>query len=140
MESPQRRTPIRTTVGLPTRIAPSSLQRAQFDARRFGFKTLRAYLEALIKQGLVDDEHGGDGRLGQFASAEPALLPTLIGHRTVRALEALSDRIDAGDDVALLEADLRALRRDVAVTLSKLHAAYEREVDARDERLLSEDL
>ena len=133
----RRNQPRRSYASLSTQIEPSLLEKAKRDARADGFKTQREYIEALITNGLPRD---AGGRLGQFVSAEPALLPTLLGHRTVRALEAISDRIDAGEDVGTLEADLRDIRRDVAATLAKLHVAYEREVDARDERLLSDEL
>lgn len=134
----RRRPPNRTTVNVPTQIAPALVWQAQADARASGFKTLRAYLEVLITQGLSaesDDDVGG--RRGQFLSAAPALLPTLLGHRTVRALEALTDRIDGGEDVGTLETELRSLRTEIVGALLELRGDYEREIDARDERLLS---
>jgi len=133
----RRNPPRRSYAALNTQIEPLLLEKIKHDTRVRGYKTQRLYLEALIANGLPDDV---GGRRGQFLSAAPALLPTLLGHRTVRALEALSDRIDAGEEVGTLEADLREIRKDVAAALSELHVAYEREVDARDERVLSGDL
>ena len=115
-----------------TRIAPSSLAKLKADALRYGFKTERAYLEALIEAGLPDDAAGVPER---FESVVPAQLPTLLGHRAVVALQAVTDRLDADEALEPIAEDLRAIRKDVTALLLRLHAGYDREIDAREARL-----
>lgn len=122
----------RTTINVPLRIAPAAIAKLRHDAQISGFKTTRAYLEALIEAGLPED---AIGLPEQFASAELARLPTLLGHRLVLALDAVRDRIDAGDDLRPLEDLIRPTIQQVADHLYALHGAYERECDAKDERL-----
>jgi hypothetical protein len=121
----------RTTVPLSITVAPRFVEKLKSDALRRGFKTARAYLEALIDLGVPDDEIGLPQ---QFESVLPTQLPALLGHRTVLALEAVKDRIDAGEEMEPIAAELRAIRRDVANALLKSVPAYNREVDAREAR------
>ena len=55
-------------------------------------------------------------------------------HRTVAALEAVADRVRAGEDVGSLERDLTALRREIGEHLFALRRDYDREVELRDAR------
>ena len=130
----------RTTVPIPTNILPAMIRRAKIDAERSGYKTLRAYLEALIEQGLANDENttGAKKPTLSLAAAYPssawALGPAVLIHRTVRALEAVAERARAGDDVGTLERDLTALRREISEHLLTLRQDYDREVEDRDAR------
>jgi hypothetical protein len=118
------------------------LQRARADSERAGFRTLRAYLEALIAQGLVVDPDESplepDAQTQSLAAAYPssawALGPTILGNRLVVAIETLSERIRAGEEVGTLERDLASLRREIVEHLVGLRHDYDREVEARDRR------
>ncbi len=134
----------RTSVPITTNIRPEMLQRARVDSERAGFRTLRAYLEALIAQGLVADDIDDTGtnepneQTKSLAAAYPssawALGPAILGNRLVLAVEALTQRIQAGEDVGTLEHDLTLLRRDVVEHLIGLRRDYDREVELRDRR------
>jgi hypothetical protein len=138
----ERKPPVRTTVPVPTNILPEMLERAKADADRAGFRSLRAYLEALIARGLVAHEDrepdGPDEQTQTLAAAYPssswALGPTILMHRTVAAIEALAERARNGEDVAALRADLMSLRWEIGQNLLALRADYDREVQARDAR------
>jgi hypothetical protein len=137
-----RKPPVRTTVPVPTNIRPEMIERAKADADRTGFRSLRAYLEALIAQGLVAEEDAEanppDEQTLTLAAAYPssawALGPTILMHRTVSALEALADRTRAGEDVDALRADLVSLRWEIGQHLLALRGDYDHEVAARDAR------
>jgi len=143
-ERQRRKPPVRTTVPVTTNIRPELLQRARVDSERAGFRTLRAYLEALIAQGFVADDRDDSGpnepneQTQSLAAAYPssawALGPTILGHRLVLAIEALTERTRAGENVGTLEHDLAALRRDVVEHLIGLRRDYDREVELRDRR------
>lgn len=134
----------RTSVPITTNIRPEMLQRARVDSERAGFRTLRAYLEALIAQGLVADDGDDTGpnepneQTKSLAAAYPsaawALGPAILGNRLVLAVEALTQRIQAGEDVGTLEHELTLLRRDVVEHLIGLRRDYDREVELRDRR------
>lgn len=137
--------PNRTTVAVGTHVRPEILERAKADADRAGYRTLRAYLEALIAQGLVVDEDASeeetpkpDEHTKALAAAYPSsawgLAPTVIAHHVVQALAALAPRIGAGEDVGSLEHDLTALRREIAEHLVALRRDYDCEVELRDQR------
>jgi hypothetical protein len=51
-----RKRPNRSTVDVPIQIGPQFLVALKADADRAGYRTQRAYLEALIAQGLVLEE------------------------------------------------------------------------------------
>ncbi len=115
------------------------------DAEREGFRSLRAYLEALIAQGLVGERDVAgsaqpepDEQTKALAAAYPssawALGPTILIHRTVVALEAVAERTRAGEDVGTLERDLTALRREIGEHLFALRRDYDLEVEARDQQ------
>ncbi len=120
------------------------LQRARIDAERAGFRTLRAYLEALIAQGLVTSDRADEapvvvdeqaqGLAAAYPSSAWALGPAVLGNRVVLAMEALTERIRAGEDVGTLERDLAALRREIVGHLIGLRNDYDREVEVRDRR------
>jgi len=137
-----RKPPVRTTVPVPTNIRPEMIERAKADAERAGFRSLRAYLEMLITQGLVAEEDAEptppDKQTLTLAAAYPssawALGPTILMHRTVAALEALADRTRAGEDIDALRIDLMSLRWEIGQHLLALRADYDREVAARDDR------
>jgi hypothetical protein len=133
----------RTTVPVTTNIRPELLDRAKADGDRAGYRTLRAYLEALITQGLTSDrpteepdepDEQTKALVSAYPSAAWALGPSILVHRTVLALEALTDRIRAGENVGALERDLTVLRKDIGAELWHLRGAYDREVAARDAR------
>jgi hypothetical protein len=147
MNEPKRRKPpVRTTVPIPTNIKPAMIERAKADADRAGYKSLRAYLEALIDRGVIADEEIGEGeepeepdeQTKSLAAAYPssawALGPAVLGNRTVVAIEALTERIRAGEDVEALRVDLMSLRWKIGEHLLSLRADYDREVEARDRR------
>jgi hypothetical protein len=137
-----RKPPVRTTVPVPTNIRPDMIARAKADADRAGFRSLRAYLEALISQGLVVEEDADpnppDERTLTLAAAYPssawALGPTILMHRTVAAIEALTERAQSGEDVDTLRTDLMALRWEIGQHLLALRGDYDREVAAHDAR------
>jgi hypothetical protein len=137
-----RKPPVRTTVPVPTNIRPEMIERAKADAERAGFRSLRAYLEALIAQGLVTDEDAEpnppDEQTLTLAAAYPssawALGPTILMHRTVAAIEALTERAKSDEDVTELRADLMSLRWEIGQHLLALRGDYDREVAARDAR------
>ena len=143
-ERKPRKPPVRTTVPIPTNIKPAMVERAKVDADRGGYKSLRAYLEALIDQGVVDgrdaedEPEEPDAQTKSLAAAYPssawALGPAILANRTVVALEALADRIGAGEDVQALRVDLMSLRWEIGQHLLSLRADYDREVEARDRR------
>jgi hypothetical protein len=134
----------RTSVPITTNIRPEMLQRVRIDAERNGFRTLRAYLEALIAQGIISvdrDDIGSDGPDEQaqtLAAAYPssawALGPAILGNRVVLATEALTERIRAGEHVGSLERELATLRREIVEHLIGLRQDYDREVELRDRR------
>lgn len=137
-----RKPPGRTTVPVPTYIRPEMVERAKADANRAGFRSLRAYLEMLITQGLVVEEDAEpnppDEQTATLAAAYPssawALGPTILMHRTVAAIEALTERAQSGEDVTALRVDLMSLRWEIGQHLLALRADYDREVAARDAR------
>ena len=139
---PARKRPNRTTVDVPIQIAPYFLVALKADAERAGYGTQRAYLEALIAQGLVaEDERepsASDEQTQSLAAAYPsstwAIGPAVLAHRTVTALEALAERTRAGEDVEALRVDLMSLRWEIGQHLLALRADYDREVAARDAR------
>src|ERR1035441_2485902 len=109
------------------------------DAERAGYRTQRAYLEALIAQGLVPEEgREPDEQTQSLAAAYPssawALGPTILANRVVLAIEALTQRIRDGEDVAALGSDLLFVRQEIVEHLMALRADYDREVQARDRR------
>jgi hypothetical protein len=109
------------------------------DAERAGYRTQRAYLEALIAQGLVPEEgREPDEQTQSLAAAYPssawALGPTILANRIVLAIEALTKRIRDSEDVAALQSDLLSVRQEIAEHLMALRAEYDREVQARDRR------
>ncbi len=113
------------------------------DAEREGFRSLRAYLEALIAQGLVGERDAAgsaqpDEQTKALAAAYPssawALGPTILIHRTVVALEAVAELVRAGEHVGTLERDLTALRREIGEHLFALRRDYDLEVEARDQQ------
>ena len=138
----RRRRPARTTVPVATNILPEMLERAKADVERAGFRSLRAYLEALIVQGLIAEEDvtgpAPDEPTLTLAAAYPAsawaIGPTILAHRIVLALEALAQRISAGEDVESLRADLMSLRWEIGQHLLALRGDYDREVAIRDAR------
>ena len=137
-----RKPPVRTTVPVPTNIRPEMIERAKADAERAGFRSLRAYLEMLIARGLVTDEDvkpdaPNDQTLSlaaTYPSSAWALGPTILMHRTVVAIEALTERAQAGEEVTALLTDLMSLRWEIGQHLLALREDYDREVEARDER------
>jgi hypothetical protein len=141
-EKRRRRRPVRTTVPVATNILPEMLERAKADVERAGFRSLRAYLEALIAQGLTAEQDvtasAPDGQTLTLAAAYPssawAIGPTVLIHRTVAALGALAERIRAGEDVESLRVDLMSLRWEIGQHLLALRADYDREVAGRDAR------
>jgi hypothetical protein len=118
------------------------ITRAKADAERAGFRSLRAYLEMLIAQGLVAEEDAEpnppDEQTLTLAAAYPssawALGPTILMHRTVAAIEALAERAQSGEDVDALRTDLMSLRWEIGQHLLALRGDYDREVAARDAR------
>jgi hypothetical protein len=127
----------RTTVPVATNILPEMLERAKVDAERKGYRSLRAYLEALIAQDDDDSplaEEETQALTAAYPSSAWALGPTILLHRTVVALEAVAQRIRAGEDVGTLERDLTALRREIGEHLFALREDYDHEVEARDQR------
>jgi hypothetical protein len=139
-----RKRPNRTTVDVPIQIAPHYVAKLKVDAERAGYPTQRAYLEALIAQGVVtgdpsaDEALASDEQTQSLAAAYPssawALGPTILGSRVVLALEALTERIRAGDDVEALRCDLMSARREIVEHLLALRTDYDREVETRDRR------
>jgi hypothetical protein len=125
-----------------TNIRPDLLDRAIAQAQRAGFRSLRAYLEALITQGLAPDGAVSttvpDGRTLTLAAAYPssawAIGPTILAHRAVAALEALAQRVAAAEETESLRVDLMSLRWEIGQHLLALRADYDREVAARDAR------
>ena len=88
-----RKRPNRSTVDVPIQIAPQFLVTLKGDADRAGYRTQRAYLEALIAQGLVPEEgREPDEQTQSLAAAYPssawALGPTILANRIVLAIEA----------------------------------------------------
>jgi hypothetical protein len=139
----RRKPPNRNTVPVTTSIRPEMLDQAKADAERSGYKTLRAYLEALIDQGLLpveDDliDESPDAQTKSLAAAYPssawALGPAILMNRSVMALEALTERIRAGEEVEPLRADLMSLRWEIGQHLLRLREDYDREVQVRDLR------
>jgi hypothetical protein len=120
------------------------LERARIDTERSGFRTLRAYLEALIAQGIVTDRADKAELLqpneqaqtlsAAYPSSAWALGPAILGNRLVLAIEALTERIQAGEDVGSLAGDLASLRREIVEHLVGLRRDYDREVESRDRR------
>jgi hypothetical protein len=134
-----RKRPNRSTVDVPIQIAPQFLVTLKGDADRAGYRTQRAYLEALIAQGLVPQEgREPDEQTQSLAAAYPssawALGPTILANRVVLAIEALTQRIRDGEDVAALGSDLLSVRQEIVEHLMALRADYDREVQARDRR------
>jgi hypothetical protein len=127
----------RGTVPVGTDISPEMRERLRADAARMRYPTFRAYLEALIEQGLVDGLPA-DEQLESLGTTYPssswALGPTILGNRLVRAVEALTERIHGGEDMGALRTDLMSLRREVVAHLLTLRADYDREVQVRDAR------
>lgn len=136
--------PNRTTVAVGTHVRPEMLEQAKADAERGGYRSLRAYLEALIAQGIVPEAQDiarpiePDEQAQSLAAAYPsaawAIGPAILMHRTVAALEAVAERVRAGEDVGSLERDLTALRREIGEHLFALRRDYDREVELRDAR------
>jgi hypothetical protein len=126
----------RRTIPIPTRILAEVVEAAKFAAERSGHKTLRAYIEQVIAQGIVDGapvsaEHP-QSLAATYPSSSWALGPTVLSHRTVMALDALAERIRAGEDCGALRADLMSLRWEIGQQLLALRVDYEREVEKRD--------
>jgi hypothetical protein len=138
----RRKPPVRTTVPVPTNIRPEMLDRAKADAERAGYRSLRAYLEALIVQGITEEEGAApnvpDEETLTLAAAYPSsawgIGPTVLMHRTVAALDALAERTRDGEDVESLRTDLMSLRWEIGQHLLGLREDYDREVQARDAR------
>jgi hypothetical protein len=138
-----RKPPNRTTVNVPVQIAPHFIGALKADADRAGYKTQRAYLEKLIAQGLpADDDPNEPAVIGEesktLAAAYPssawAMGPAILANRVVLAMEALTERIRAGEDVEALRTDLMSVRREMVEHLMALRTDYDREVEARDRR------
>jgi len=138
----ERKRPNRKTVDVQVQIAPEFVAHLKRDTERTQYRTQRAYLEALIAQGLVPeaeprtqaDEAESANLQAAYPSSAWALGPTILANRVVLALEALTDRILAGEDVEPLRADLMSARHEIAQHLVALRADYDREVAARDRR------
>lgn len=138
----ERKRPNRTTVDVKVQIAPEYVARLKRDAERGRYRTQRAYLEALIAQGLVPEaEPGSQGDEDEarsieaaFPSSALALGPAILANRTVLALEALTERIRDGQDAEALRVDLLSIRHEIVQHLMALRADYDREVAARDRR------
>jgi hypothetical protein len=133
----------RTSVPITTNIKPEMLARARADADRRGYTTLRAYLEKLIAQGLDDEDdpdespvldEQGESLAAAYPSSAWAFGPGILGNRVVMALEALAERIRAGEDMEPLRTDLTSLRFEIAQNLLGLRKDYDREVEVRDRR------
>jgi hypothetical protein len=126
----------RTTIPLPTRLRPEIVKRAIDAADRRSDKSLRAYMEALIAQGLVKGAPVSAKQTESLASAYPssawAIGPAVLANRAVMALDALAERIQAGEDCEALRADLMSLRWEIGQMLLALRVDYDREVEARD--------
>jgi hypothetical protein len=137
-----RKRPNRTTVDVPIQIAPHFLVTLKADAERAGYRTQRAYLEALIAQGLLPEEDrepsAPDEQTQALAAAYPssawALGPAILANRVVLSIEALTERIKAGEEVETLRVDLMSVRREIVEHLMSLRADYDREVESRDRR------
>jgi hypothetical protein len=134
----------RKTFSIPTSISKEFIEQLRLDAGERKYPTVREYLEALITRGLRRDYDPSKkvfepGELPRaLASAYPssawALGPAVLAHRTVAALDALSERIQAGEDCETLRADLMSLRWEIGQMLLALRADYDTEVEARDDK------
>jgi hypothetical protein len=133
----------RQTFSIPTSISAALIEQVKADAERSGYHTLRAYLEALIAQGLISEEDhepgaAPDEQTQTLAAAYPssawAFGPAILASRVVLAIDALTERIQTGEDVEALRADLMSVRREIVEHLMGLRADYDREVEARDRR------
>jgi hypothetical protein len=124
--------PNRTTASFTVYIDPTVISKLRFDADARGFKTMRQYIETLAVAGLAP---GWKRQAGSFTTAGQAVVPTVLGHRLVQAIEAVRDRVDAGEPVEALLPDLRALRVDVERTLNVIRVSYLAEVDAHEARI-----
>ena len=137
-----RKRPNRKTVDVQVQVAPEFVAQLRLDTERARYRTQRAYLEALIAQGLVPEaEPRANAPVGQteslegaFPSAASAIEPTILANRVVLALEALTERVRAGEDVEALRVDLMSVRHEIVQHLVALRADYDREVAARDRR------
>jgi hypothetical protein len=118
----------RQTFSIPTSISRASIDKVKANAERLGYKSLRAYIEALI-----DCEDAPPPPLAaSYPSSTWAIGPTVLGHRTLHALDALTDRIRSGEDCEALRADLMSLRWEIGQMLLALRVDYDSEVEARD--------
>lgn len=113
----RRKPPRRTTKALGAWVTEDIRERAQRRAALLDVPLSR-YISNLII---------ADTPLESAASAE---VPALLGHRTVRALEALRVRIEAGEDCRKLAGELVALRREIAGVLAAVRPAYDAALDA----------
>lgn len=112
----------RTTQPLGAWVEPGVIVRAKHDAQRYGM-TLSAYVSALV---------GGDDPRGKVGADLTPL--ALAGNRVMRAMEAVTARANAGDDVGLVLDELRGLQREIAGTLYAMRSAYDAVLDKRPGR------
>jgi hypothetical protein len=132
----------RRTVPVGTDILPAMRDRLKADAERGGYPSVKAYLERLIVQGIVDVEpdeakkpdEQTQGLAAAYPSAAWAFGPTILMHRVVRGLDDVHERMRAGEDVGTLERDFTELRREISEHLLALRKDYDREVETRDRR------
>jgi hypothetical protein len=134
----------RKTFSIPTSIAKEFIDQLRSDAVLRKYPTVRGYLEALITRGLRKNYDPKQKVLAprevpralhaEYPSSAWAIGPGALSHRTVKAVEALTDRIHAGEDCETLRVDLMSLRWEIGQALLYLRRDYDAEVEARDER------
>jgi hypothetical protein len=134
----------RKTFSIPTSIGQEFIDQLRVDAVSRKYPTVRAYLEALITRGLRKDYDPKQKVLAprevpralhaEYPSSAWAIGPGALSHRTVKAVEALTDRIHAGEDCEALRVDLMSLRWEIGQHLLALRKDYDAEVEARDDR------
>lgn len=130
-----RRPPRRTTVALGAWVTPNTKAQAERDARAAGYLTLSSYIADLVANGPpgADDEREGTVP-SPLPSVALAALPALLGNRCVMGLEEVNRRIATGDrDLAGIQAELVALRKDVTQALLALRPAFDADMDRRGE-------
>jgi hypothetical protein len=123
---------VRLSVQLALRIAYEAKQKFLADAGASGYKTLRAYAEALIEAGLPK---GWKGRPGQFPAVVPAIVPMQIGATILHSIQAVTDRIDEGEAVGTLLPVMQQIADSVHSFLLEQRRAYDADVAAHERRI-----
>lgn len=122
MPKASRKPPKRKTKALGAWVTLDVRQQAEDRAQTNG-ETLSAYVSRLITNDTASE------------AVKSAQIPAILGHRTVMALEALTDRIVSDASATALLEDLRAIRRDLVAALLALRVDYDRELDAANDPL-----